>query len=1460
MVYAISNSESIPAANDFKKATKDDNDFYNIGQVPKNKDKVYIFVKDENGNIESYAIPQEILKIVDTEGPKITDVKVASNIGDFNFSNHKKGFDMTIIASDEQSGLALKAYAVVKLEEDELVEEKVKQITDNSFKKSHVFSFKKDGDFNESGNYLIVVRDCLGNISYTTKTIVFDETAPVVGTAHSNLFDLVFDKVDEILGFTPIHEETKLTITVPIHDTQIGVDQNNTKLILKDENGDLIETYAVSSKDKENYVFDISISDFIKDKTFKLYIATQDLAGNQVIDKEIAYVSNEKIVCVPILVDNNAPTVTHEKIDVDVIQNDGKDCIKENATITYLISDIVENTTCSGIHSIQTKVNGVEKTVDLITDKKVESQTITIDTSHYTVDKDDKFNIEIIVIDNAGNETVFTRTVYLDTKAPDVGVATLKPTPVIDNEKIDKLGYVPFNADTIEVKVPITDNLSGVDKDNTKLTIKGEREDIQYEVSSVDKSHYIFNINAKDDLLQMYVSTKDRLGNPLNEHKLKYEINSKEFEHPILIDMNDPTVTDEKIDVEVKHIGEKDWIKENATITYLVSDIVENTICSGIHSIQTKVNGVEKTVDVKTDEKVENQTITIKTEDYKVNKDGSYQIKIEVIDNAGNKIEFPRKIYRDIYLDTKAPDVGVATLNLTPKIDNDAIKTLGYVPFDANTIQVKVPIKDDLSGIDDTHTKLIIKDGKNIIKTYDLSKVKDEDNYVCKIDVKDQLLPMYVSTKDQLGNSVDEQRLEYQIKSDKLNLPILLETNVPTVSNEKINTPVTQLGNKDWIGQNTTVSYLISDFVKGTICSGIKSIDLTINGVKQVVSVDKTQRVENQTITINTAQYTAHNDGSMVFVMKIVDNAGNEYTFNRTIYVDLDQPQFSISYDNNKPDQQYTHVYNANRTATLTMKEINFDASLLNIKVSEDGIIRTIKPTWSLIAGKVDTTSATYQAKIDFSKNVDYILTIDGKDKVGHSLNKNVNDSFTVDKINPKLSLSYDNNKNTNGNYYAAYRTATIRIEEHNFDPSRLNIIGTATDNNKQVAFPHLSTWKTSGDVHTATLSFNRDAYYKLDFEYHDKAGNSISDFAMQDFYVDTTVPKIDFSGVVKNSTNSGSITPSVHISDTNYDNNGVAIKYSGAHRGTLKFDGSKKSSGNGEIYTFANLTKKKVNDDVYTIHVSVKDKAGNSSEADIVYSVNRFGSTYQMSDNLSKILNNKYIQNCNDIVFSEINVNTIKNVVIKLSINGQIKELKQGQDYTIRRTNEKSWNRYIYTINGSLFDSDGIYQIIVTSVDMAGNVNENIIDSKKANIVFTVDKTAPTVAISGVENNGIYNTNMKNAQILAEDNIVLSKLEVYLNSQLLPLKDNQFNPTIDIPESNSVQTLQVFAYDKAGNKYQTELMSFTVSTNFFVRLYMNKPLFFGSIAAIVAVIGGAIFIIFKKKNKKDEKTTNETK
>ena len=42
-----------------------------------------------------------------------------------------------------------------------------------------------------------------------------------------------------------------------------------------------------------------------------------------------------------------------------------------------------------------------------------------------------------------------------------------------------------------------------------------------------------------------------------------------------------------------------------------------------------------------------------------------------------------------------------------------------------------------------------------------------------------------------------------------------------------------------------------------------------------------------------------------------------------------------------------------------------------------------------------------------------------------------------------------------------------------------------------------------------------------------------------------------------------------------------------------------------------------------------------------------------------------------------------------------------------------------------------------------------------------------------------------------------------------------------------------------------------TVSTNFFIRLYSDKPVFYGSIVAAVAVVAGSGALIVRKKNRK---------
>ena len=65
--------------------------------------------------------------------------------------------------------------------------------------------------------------------------------------------------------------------------------------------------------------------------------------------------------------------------------------------------------------------------------------------------------------------------------------------------------------------------------------------------------------------------------------------------------------------------------------------------------------------------------------------------------------------------------------------------------------------------------------------------------------------------------------------------------------------------------------------------------------------------------------------------------------------------------------------------------------------------------------------------------------------------------------------------------------------------------------------------------------------------------------------------------------------------------------------------------------------------------------------------------------------------------------------------------------------------------------------------------------------------------------------------------------------------------------------------FSKAVRGYKEEevnefLDEITVSTNFFVLWYANKPLFWGSMAGIAALLGLAFwFFVIKKRDKEDE-------
>lgn len=176
-------------------------------------------------------------------------------------------------------------------------------------------------------------------------------------------------------------------------------------------------------------------------------------------------------------------------------------------------------------------------------------------------------------------------------------------------------------------------------------------------------------------------------------------------------------------------------------------------------------------------------------------------------------------------------------------------------------------------------------------------------------------------------------------------------------------------------------------------------------------------------------------------------------------------------------------------------------------------------------------------------------------------------------------------------------------------------------------------------------------------------------------------------------------------------------------------------------------------------------------------------------------------------------------------------------------------------TVNKKLFADDGRYSISVYSKDAAGNVNENIEESKEAEISFGIDKTKPVIVPIDFESGKQYDLEVKTVSVEIKDNLVLEGVKIYLNGEEIEYKVDGETYTFDIPKSNSKQDVRIVAVDAAGNEQPIEITDFLVNDNFFVRWYNNTPLFIGSIIGVVVIALGVVsLILFGKKKKKEDK------
>ena len=135
--------------------------------------------------------------------------------------------------------------------------------------------------------------------------------------------------------------------------------------------------------------------------------------------------------------------------------------------------------------------------------------------------------------------------------------------------------------------------------------------------------------------------------------------------------------------------------------------------------------------------------------------------------------------------------------------------------------------------------------------------------------------------------------------------------------------------------------------------------------------------------------------------------------------------------------------------------------------------------------------------------------------------------------------------------------------------------------------------------------------------------------------------------------------------SDVNYMESGVDITIKGAKHDKTELSGNRTNIANGESIKMEDFKHDEETDDVYTMTAVIKDKAGNETEKEVMFSVNRFGSNYIFSETTEKFLDDVYANKPKDLVVTEVNVDSLVFNGISYGLDGTKKELKAGSDYT---------------------------------------------------------------------------------------------------------------------------------------------------------------------------------------------------
>ncbi len=1001
------------------------------------------------------------------------------------------------------------------------------------------------------------------------------------------------------------------------------------------------------------------------------------------------------------------------------------------------------------------------------------------------------------------------------------------------------------------------------------------------------------------------------------------EYDEKYFEDfEVVSNGNGPEITEFEVKNKDNENYKPDYVDGNGNCWYkdevYFNATVKDNSLSHIHSITGKVNDSdaplydsenkkeipEKFTTYQESTSTTNTTNSDQIVDSKVDsksiftnsyaKSGKYEFKLLAESNNGNT----SSASKTVYIDTVAPDITDILFNGKSVYSAGDLKGLsdvvkyddkyGYYFKEKATVTVKANDPGDKNSASGVEKILIEAEGKDENgNTIHLSN-EDQGNLEIPANFKGNVWTYAV---DNVGNSgKDQGKVYYPNKS-------VVEDEQMHKSVSSINIDTTEKTSRkdandlDLFNTDVNVPITVEDRYSGIgmIEYRVESNYDTGNNYKGKVEVaNKKQSYdgwnvntwdENLATSMSTTLKVQNNSNDITIWVRLTDRAGNTSEQEKHISIDKTASEITISYDNDShTTRDGTDYFKADRTATITVKERNFNPDDIIYKITNsDGAVPSLSG-WADKPDSSDPDNSIHTATVTYSADGDYTFDISYTDMAGNKANNIEQHKFTLDKTLPKISVEFDNNSAHNSSYFKADRTATITIDEHNFSAAdvKVAISATGADNSSSATPPSVSGWSSRGDVRTATVRFDKDGKYAFTVDYTDLADNAAKQAEVTTFYIDKTAPVVEISNIENDSANSGDVAPVVTLSDNNYsgdyklsltrvDINAKTSDVSGDFATTVVPNGN-----TGATVTYNNFDKIEENDGIYVLTADLTDKAGNSANALVTFSVNRFGSTYAYgTDDTKELITNGYTNAEKDIVISEINVDKLTKSSVTLSVdNSELKPLKVNEDYTVKEdTKTGQWHKYDYTIKRANFADEGSYTIEIASTDQAKNSETNRIpiqEDRKLAIQFVVDKTEPVINIAGVENSKLYQESSKDVTVVCEDsNIDASSLEISIDDKVLKEGTDYvlekdvatLTATLKVNATNdiSAQSIHVSAKDLASNAGNGDVDNFTLSATLLMRFFANTPLVIISALLLAAIAAGVVILVVKRKKENEE-------